>query len=111
MDDVVPVQVAQPIERLAQDARDGWLLKAARAQLSHDLAAASGVQLQHEPELSASDEGGVELHQVWMHELAHPLNLLLCARQLVARRLVQILYLDRHIRVGGRTRREAHTCR
>ena len=111
VNDVVPVQVAQPIEDLAQDAGDGRLLKAARAQLGHDLAAPSGVQLQHHPELAASDEGGVEPHQVRVHELTHPLDLLLRARQLVAGRLVQILDLDRHIRVGGRTRREAHTRR
>ena len=63
MDDVVPVQVAQPIERLAQDARDRRLLKAARAQLRHDLAAASGVQLQHEPELASRqcNHGGAPL--------------------------------------------------
>ena len=43
MDDVVPVEVAQPIEDLAQDAGNGRLLKAGRAQLGHDLAAPSGV--------------------------------------------------------------------
>eukprot|EP00966_Prymnesium_polylepis_P226987 5252089-Prymnesium_polylepis.2 len=109
VDRALRVQVVEPAHDLAQDRKHGRLVEAARSRVAHHIGARAGrVELHDEPELATRDEGGVQLSEILVRELRHPLHLRLHAAEAERVLLLEVDNLHGGLCIVGGGARDAH---